>query len=482
MCGFIGVVGVPNAAAALGMGLQAIQHRGQDAAGVGLFDGRSLHIHKDVGRVDQVLGGNVLAQLAGDAGIGHVRYPTMGGANSRVDAQPFMTRRPGLLLAHNGQVTNMKELGRHLEARGLQSTSSCDAEPILLVLADELLKSNVTDFTRDQVEHAVGRTLDRVHGSFSVVAMMQIDGVQTMLAFRDPHGFRPAVYGRRDDGAWVAASESVSLDVLDASVVGHVPAGGLVFMVAGSEADVRLVRPREPHHCIFEDIYFARPDSILGTGRVYTTRQRLGERLASRWKAKGFEADVVVAVPDTSRPAAQAMAEALGLPNREGFIKNRYSGRTFIMPDQATREAAMRLKLNPIVEIFEGQRVVIVDDSIVRGTTMRRIISMVRRLKPAAIHVAIFSPPVRHPCFYGIDMPTREELVASGMESGLESIELALAERLSADSVTFLPPRELKAVAGDHLCTACFTGEYPVSVAQEEQGFIVSERRPKGVV
>ena len=208
----------------------------------------------------------------------------------------------------------------------------------------------------------------------------------------------------------------------------------------------------------------------------------MGVRLAERWSTKGLGADVVVAVPDTSRPAAQAMAEHLGIRHREGFIKNRYSGRTFIMPDQATREAAMRLKLNPIDEIFRGQRVVIVDDSIVRGTTMRRIISMVRKLDPKEIHVAIFSPPVRHPCFYGIDMPTRSELVASDAEGGLADIESRLAARFDADSVTFLPTPELHAVAGDRLCTACFTGEYPVAVPSEEQGHIVKERRPMGVV
>ncbi len=364
MCGFIGVVGVPNAAAALGMGLQAIQHRGQDAAGVGVFDGCSLHIHKDVGKVEQVLTDSALGTLQGESGIGHVRYPTVGSANTRVDAQPFMTRRPGLLMAHNGQVTNLHALTQHLSSRGIQSTSASDSEPILLVLADELLRHGVRAFTQDQLAEAVGRTMDRVQGSYSCVGLMELDGVQTLFCFRDPNGFRPGVYGQRRDGSWVAASESVSLDVLDARIVGHVPAGGLVCMAAGQEAEVRQVRTQPRHHCVFEDIYFARPDSVLETGRVYTTRQRLGAVLAERWQAKGLEADVVVAVPDTSRPAAQAIADRLGVPNLEGFIKNRYSGRTFIMPDQATREAAMRLKLNPIEEIFAGKRVVIVDDSI----------------------------------------------------------------------------------------------------------------------
>ena len=193
MCGFIGVIGVPDAAAALGMVLQAIQHRGQDAAGVGVFDGAGLHIHKDVGRVEKVLTHEAIGTLPGSSGIGHVRYPTVGAANTRVDAQPFMTRRPGLLLAHNGQVTNLQALSKHLSSRGIQSTSRCDSEPILLVLADELLQYGVTGFTRDQVAEAVGRTLDRVEGSYSVVALMEVDGKQTLISFRDAHGFRPAI-------------------------------------------------------------------------------------------------------------------------------------------------------------------------------------------------------------------------------------------------------------------------------------------------
>ena len=479
MCGFIGVVGVPTVAPVLCLGLSAIQHRGQDAAGLGVVDRGHCRLHKDVGKVGEVFTSEVLDGLEGSIGVGHVRYPTAGAKNSRVDAQPFMTRRPPLVLAHNGQVTNMGELRRHLASRGLRVTSGSDSEALLLVLGDELLAQRMVGFTEDDVVQALGRTLQRVKGSYSAVAMLEMEGEQVLVAFRDAHGFRPAVYGERSDGAWVAASESVSLDVVDAEVRGHVPAGAVVFLRAGKPPVVRQVRPAEARHCIFEDIYFARPDSILETGRVYSSRQRMGEALAHRWRTKGHEADVVVAVPDTSRPAAQAMAEALGLPSREGFIKNRYSGRTFIMPDQASREAAMRLKLNPIDEIFRGRRVVIVDDSIVRGTTMRRIVQLVRRFEPRALHVAIFSPPVRHPCFYGIDMPTRAELVAADIDGELDAVECQLAERFGADSVTFLPVDDLRAVAGDRLCAACFTGCYPVPVPGDEQGFIVNERRPE---
>jgi amidophosphoribosyltransferase len=233
--------------------------------------------------------------------------------------------------------------------------------------------------------------------------------------------------------------------------------------------------PNAPRPCIFERVYFARPDSIMEGGRVNRTRWRMGRQLAREWQARGLEADLVVAVPDTSRPAAQAMAEEMGIPNREGFIKNRYSGRTFIMPDQSTRDAALRLKLNPIREMFEGKQVLLVDDSIVRGSTMRRIVTMLRGLKPAALHIAIFSPPVRHPCFYGIDMPSREELVASAHRPA--DVQDALAKYLGADSLTFLSIEGMKSVTGPDVCAACFDGDYVVPISEAERGEILRTRR-----
>ena len=251
----------------------------------------------------------------------------------------------------------------------------------------------------------------------------------------------------------------------------------MLLLRPGGEPVVVEILHEAQRHCIFEDIYFARPDSVMAGSRVYARRWAFGERLAREWQARGLEADVVVAVPDTSRPAAQAMAERLGLPYREGFIKNRYSGRTFIMPDQATREAAMRLKINLIDEIFRDQRVVIVDDSIVRGTTMRRLVQMVRQHDPREIHVAIFSPAVRHPCFYGIDMPSQYELVAHGPEQG-SALEARLAIAFGADTVAFLSEEGLLEVAGAEICAACFTGIYPIEVNEEERGDIVRDRRP----
>lgn len=488
MCGFVGLVGVEPVAPSLYLGLQAVQHRGQDACGMGTWDRGHLQVYKDLGRVGRVFTPEILGTLRGNAGIGHVRYPTVG-ASTRNDAQPFMTQRPAIVAAHNGNLVNLEALYAHLRSRGIRAMSTCDSEPILLLLGDELLQRKVVDHNEDDLVIAARRTMEMLRGSYSVVAVMEVSGRETLIALRDPHGIRPAVYGRRADGAWMVASESVSLDVLDFQRVGDVPPGSMVFLRAGEPPIVREVLVGKPHHCIFEDIYFARPDSVMTGTRVYTRRWELGLKLAEEWAAKQIEADVVVAVPDTSRPAAQAMAERLGIAYREGFIKNRYSGRTFIMPDQGAREAEMRLKLNPIEEFFRGQRVVLVDDSIVRGTTMRRIVQMVRRLEPKALHVAIFSPAVRNPCFYGIDMPSRAELVASRVapENGSSTDDPAAVERylagvFGADTVTFLSEQGLRAVAGERICSACFGGAYPVAVDDRERGFIVRDRRPETAV
>ena len=362
---------------------------------------------------------------------------------------------------------------RSLRDEGVHVLSHCDAEPLLLAFAAELNRTRVKDHTAADVGVAVKALFGRVRGGFTVTAVMSVDGRETLVAFRDPHGIRPGVYAQHEDGTWVVASESVTLDVLDARPVLQLPAGEVMLFRAG-EAPVRVpVQRADPRPCVFERIYFARPDSVMEDGRVNRARWRMGRLLAKEWSERGLEADLVVAVPDTSRPAAMAIAEALELPNREGFIKNRYSGRTFIMPDQSTRDAALRLKLNPIREMFEGKRVLLVDDSIVRGSTMRRIVRLLRTLNPVAIHLAIFSPPVKHPCFYGIDMPSAEELIASRMDHE------ALATHLGADSVTYLSLEGLKAVNGASICDACFSGEYTVPVSQPERDQINAARRPQ---
>lgn len=476
MCGFVGLIGAEPAAPQLFVALQALQHRGQDAAGIGTLEaGGRFHLHKDLGLVSTAIPLDCLERMVGTAGIGHVRYPTAGtGINDREDAQPFLTRRPGILMAHNGNVTNIRALEAELRAEGLHVLSNSDSEAILLVLAEELTARHGGQHSVDDLAAALDKLMGRVRGAYSVTAVLEIDGKPAVIAFRDPHGIRPCVYGKAANGGWMVASESVALDVLGFEVVGHVPAGSVVVLRANAAPILRAVRPAAPKHCVFERIYFARPDSVTEEGRVNVLRWRLGERLADEWKAKGLAADVVVAVPDTSRDAAQAMAERFGLPNREGFIKNRYSGRTFIMPNQATRTVALRLKLNPIAEVFAGKRVILVDDSIVRGSTMRRIVDLVKSTNPAEVHLAIYSPPVAHPCFYGIDMPSRDELIASRFPPG--DLEQALARELGVASLTYVTAEGLRQVGGAATCTACFTGDYVVPVNEDERAYILKNR------
>ena len=471
MCGFVGLIGVERASAALSMGLQGIQHRGQDACGIGTAHHGRFQVHKELGQVAAVFTPDIVAQLHGTAGIGHTRYPTVG-AGVRADAQPFYTPRPGVLMAHNGNVTNLEEIEAWLRTRGVHVQSRCDVEPILLVFAEALMDRRPTGHTEEDVCAAVAEVFQRVRGAYSCVALCEVDGEQALVAFRDPHGIRPGSYACNASGAWAAASETVVFDALGFERVDDLAPGHATILRPGREARVLAVAaPAAARPCVFERIYVARPDSRMEEGSVYATRWALGVRMGEEWRARGLQADVVVPVPDTSRTSAQAMAETLGLPFREGFIKNRYSGRTFIMPDPSTRAAAHRLKLNPIPEVFEGKRVILVDDSVVRGTTIRRLAQLTRGTRPAAVHLAVYSPPVRHPCFYGIDMPSRDELVAA---------RLAPEEWPAAfgvDSVTFLSLEGMREVMGRPICMACFDGDYVVPVSADEVSAIVSDRR-----
>jgi amidophosphoribosyltransferase len=469
MCGFAGLIGVERAGAALSVALQALQHRGQDACGIGTQADNRVFLYRELGTVAQVFTADVVAGLRGAAGIAHVRYPTVG-AGVRDDTQPFYTRRPGVLMAHNGNVTNVPALTAWLAERGVHVQSQCDVEPILLVFAEGLVARRPSGHTAEDVVHAVREVYARVRGAYSCVALLEVDGRPTMLAFRDPYGIRPGAYARGPGGAWAAASETVAFDALGFERIADLPPGCAVLLRPGDNAVVLPVQETpQARPCVFERIYFARPDSRMEDGRVYSVRWALGEQLGREFAARGLKADAIVPIPDTSRPAAQSMAETLGLPYREGFIKNRYSGRTFIMPDAATRAAALRLKLNPIPEIFEGRHVVLVDDSVVRGTTIRRIAELVRGLKPASVHLAVFSPPVRNPCYYGIDMPSHAELVAARIP------EAEWAAAFGVDSVTFLSVEGLRQTVGP-ACMACFDGAYPVPVTGEEAAAIVADR------
>jgi amidophosphoribosyltransferase len=475
-----------SVAGALSTGLQALQHRGQDSCGIITSDGGRFPTHRGVGLVRDVFDRKVVEELTGHGGIGHVRYPTIG-RGVLADAQPFFDRRPGVIMAHNGNVTNYERLRAKLADHSIHLLSSCDVEPVLCLFTEALMERRRRNHTIDDVVAALRDTVRVVEGAYTLAILLEIDGVPTLVGFRDPHGIRPGVWGRRGD-AWMLASESVSLDALSFEMQGDLPPGRAVFLRAGEEPIIREVDVRTPAPCIFESIYFSRPDSVVGEATVYEARLAMGRRLAAEWAQKGFEVDRVIAVPDTSRPAAIAFAEELGVPCREGFIKNRYSGRTFIMGSQGAREAALRLKLNLIRSEFEGKRVVIIDDSIVRGSTIRRLLDIVRSQGPLSVHFAIHAPPVLNPCFYGIDMSTREELAAvryldPGRDDGAplsieeqRRMERRWAEDLGIDSLTFLSVKGLDEVRPGKRCAACFDGVYPLQIPREQRAAIVKDR------
>jgi amidophosphoribosyltransferase len=364
--------------------------------------------------------------------------------------------------------------------------SSCDIEPVLCLFADKLMALRPKAHTIDDAVTALTEIQRDVTGAYSVVGVTELDGKDTLFVFRDRFGIRPAVWGSRG-GSYMVTSESVALDALGYEFQGEVDPAEVMFFRA-DEPPIRRplnsVIRRAP--CIFEHIYFARPDSVIDGRTVYEVRLDLGRRLAEEFRSRQFTIDTVIAVPDTSRPAATAIAEALGKPMREGFIKNRYSGRTFIMPDQVTRATALRLKLNPIRSEIEGRRVLLVDDSIVRGNTVRSIIALVRDMKPAAVHLAIYSPPVTNPCYYGIDMSRSEELVArrhldahgngKPTRAWQRAYEEEMARELNLDSLTHLSIEGLDAAVTWPKCAACFTGDYPQPLTGEQRAAIEVNR------
>ena len=481
MCGFVGIIGTLDPAAEAHLALQTLQHRGQDSAGIASMDAEGTHfpVRRGLGTVTQALGASELAALAGAVAIGHVRYPTAG-RGVLEDTQPFFYRQPGVLMAHNGNITNYDELKEALRTRSIHLLSRCDIEPVLCEFAHALMAIRAADHRRLDVLEALSTVRRRVRGAYSVVAAMMLDGAPTLIVFRDPNGLRPAVVGQRRDGAFIAASESVALDVVGADDRFEPESGEVVFLRQGEAPDRHQIgdgQRAEPHPCIFEHVYFARPDATMNRRSVYEVRLAFGAKLAERLVDKGIAADVVVPVPDTSRPAAVAIAERMGVPQREGLIKNRYSGRTFIMPDQLTRKAALRLKLNPLPGELRGRRVLLVDDSIVRGTTLRRVVELVRDAGAVEVHLAIHSPPVRNPCYYGIDMSTEEELFARRFPADLDQLEPAAAIDLGADSLTFLSIAGLDAAFAQPRCAACFDGQYPQPVDDDDRRAIAGDRR-----
>lgn len=416
MCGIVGIVGKSNVNQSLYDALTVLQHRGQDAAGIVTCHDGHLFLRKDNGLVRDVFQQRHMQYLTGHMGIGHVRYPTAGSSSS-AEAQPFYVNSPyGITLAHNGNLTNVDRLVKEIyeaDLRHINTTS--DSEVLLNVFAHELARQHKLQPDEENVFAAVSRVHERCQGGYAVVAMVTGYGI---VGFRDPHGIRPIVFGQRhtDEGVeYMIASESVALDVLGFSLIRDVAPGEAVYITAEGKLFTRQCAA-EPKYspCIFEHVYLARPDSIIDGISVYKARLRMGEKLADKilQERPDHDIDVVIPIPDTSRTAALELANRLGLKFREGFIKNRYIGRTFIMPGQAARKKSVRQKLNAIELEFRGKNVMLVDDSIVRGTTCKQIIQMAREAGAKKVYFCSAAPAVRYPNVYGIDMPTAHELIA----------------------------------------------------------------------
>ncbi len=450
-CGVFGIWGSNEAANHTYLGLHALQHRGQEAAGIVSADGGQLYAHRALGLVQDIFSANVLMQLPGDRAIGHVRYSTAGGSHIK-NAQPIAIdyQHGSIAVGHNGNLTNADEIRRKLEAAGSIFQTSSDTEVVVHLIARSRASSTV-----DRVADA----LRQCKGAFSMVVLSPSE----LIAVRDPWGFRPLALGKLND-AWVFASEPVAFELIAAEYVRDVEPGEMVVI---DRAGLHSFRPfvSEPAKmCVFEYVYFARPDATLGGLNVYEARKRMGKALAH---SNRVDADVVIPVPDSGVPAALGYAQESNLPFELGLVRSHYVGRTFIEPQSSIRHFGVRLKLSPNRALIDGKRVVVVDDSIVRGTTSRKIVKMLRNAGAREVHLRISSPPTRWPCFYGIDTPSRSELIASS--HNLEEI----AKYVTADSVGYLTVEALhRAVAGTGgkgYCDACFTGEYPVAFEHPAQ-------------
>ena len=462
-CGVFGVYAPNQPVAHLSyLGLFALQHRGQESAGIAVSDGATITVVKDMGLVTQVFDERNLASLHGHIAIGHNRYSTTG-SSSWMNAQPVYRSvgEAGFALGHNGNLTNTAELAAELGMLpGLEPQHESVDSTTDSALVAELVARAWPEERSDgkELELALEQVLPKLKGGFSFVLMDD----SHLIGARDPHGFWPLVLGRLDGGGWVFASESAALDLVGAHYVRDVQPGEMVVIDAtGVRREVRWAEP-SPRLCLFEFVYFSRPDTRLYGHTVHTARQRMGEALA---RQAPVDADMVVPVPESGIPAAQGFARASGIPYGDGLVKNRYVGRTFIQPSQTIRQLGIRLKLNPLREIVGGKRLVVVDDSIVRGNTQRAIVRMLREAGASEVHVRISSPPVKWPCFYGIDFATRAELIANGL-----TVE-EICTSIGADSLGYVSLEGLissTGVATDRLCRACFDGVYPIDLPAPE--------------
>jgi amidophosphoribosyltransferase len=477
MCGVFGAVLPPgsgtSAAAVATLGLFALQHRGQESAGLAVSDGEQLMLYKDLGMIGTVLDDRRLPSLLGDLAIAHCRYSTTG-STVWENAQPTFRLGPrrALAVGHNGNLVNTRELLTMLAGGRSRLPASTDTELLTALLADEP--------AADTVE-ALTRVLPRVHGAYSLVIL----DAQRVIGVRDPHGFRPLVLGKLqttddpgfrglwpvDPTGWVIASETAALDMVGAEFIRDVEPGEIVVLQQGRDPVSVRFADATPALCVFELIYFARPDSYMEGRNLYEARRQMGMQLAIERPA---DADLVMPVPDTGAPAAAGYAEASGLPYREGLVRNRYTGRTFIQPSQTMRHRGVTMKLNPLREVVRGKRLIVVDDSIVRGTTTRQIVELLRRAGAAEVHVRISAPPIYHPCFYGIDTQVETELIAATHS------EEEIRAFIGADSLGYLSIRGVLAALDlpyDRFCFACFDGNYrePVPYDARSRKFVLEE-------
>ena len=456
-CGVVGIYAPGEDVARLTYhALYALQHRGQESAGIAISDGQTMVVYKELGLVAHVFDEMTLKGLRGHLTIGHVRYSTTG-SSSWENAQPsFKSADAGqIALAHNGNLVNSVELKRSLaEAggdptpRGAQLPSSSDTD---------LVAAHIARANKGDMKAAILDVLPRLSGAYSFTMMDE----SHVFGARDPQGFRPLCIGRLGESGWVLASETCALDLLGARFIRDVEPGELVTIDEKGITSERFAEVRSAA-CVFEHVYFARPDSTLMGQNVYATRYRMGQQLALE---SPVQAELVMPVPDSGVPAAQGFAQASGVSYGEGFVKNRYVGRTFIQPTQSMRQQGIRMKLNPLREVIEGRRLVVVDDSIVRGNTTRQIVQMLRDAGAREVHMRISSPPIKWPCFYGIDMPDQNELIGSRLDTD------AIKEHVGADSLAYLSLEGMLGatqVPADSFCTACFSSDYPVTVPAHE--------------
>lgn len=443
MCGIFGIYGHEEAANITYLGLYALQHRGQESTGIVSSDGRYLHAHLEMGHVADCFSEDVLAKLKGTSAIGHVRYSTAGKSLIK-NAQPFVVSfaNGSIAIAHNGNLTNDRILRDDLEKRGSIFQSDMDTESIVHLIAASKKKSLM-----DKIVDA----LKKVEGAYSLLFLTE----SRMIAVRDPYGFRPLSIGKLK-GSYVVASESCAFDLVGIEKVREVEPGEFILIDKNGLKSFKPFEEAPYSPCIFEYIYFARPDSTIFGENVHTIRKELGRQLA---REKPVKADVVIPVPDSGISAAMGYAEELGIPYEMGLVRNHYVGRTFIEPQQAIRHFGVKIKLNPIRDVLHGKKVVVVDDSIVRGTTSRKIVQMIRKTGAKEVHMRISAPPIKYPCFYGIDTPNRRELIAATHK--IKEVNTYI----TSDSLGYISVKGLLKAVGreDSYCKACFDGNYPVS-------------------